>query len=73
MGRHRGQVRSRVWGRDRHRAFDATAWLSEHGAEYGPCQTYSNESWHYEVRPRAVGRGCPPMYADSTRGSEDEQ
>ena len=47
--------------------FDATAWLSEHGAEYGLCQIYGNESWHYELRPRAVGRGCPPMYADSTR------
>ena len=31
--------------------FDATAWLSEHGAEYGLCQIYGNESWHYELRP----------------------
>jgi D-alanyl-D-alanine carboxypeptidase len=42
--------------------FDATAWLSEHGAEYGLCQIYGNEPWHYELRPG----GCPPMYADPT-------
>ena len=43
---------------------DATAWLSEHGAEYGLCQIYGNEPWHYELRPEAGDRGCPPMYAD---------
>jgi zinc D-Ala-D-Ala carboxypeptidase len=46
--------------------FDATAWLSEHGAEYGLCQIYSNEPWHYELRPEASDYGCPPMYADPT-------
>jgi LAS superfamily LD-carboxypeptidase LdcB len=46
--------------------FDATAWLSEHGARYGLCQIYSNEPWHYELRPQAIDRGCPPMYADPT-------
>jgi hypothetical protein len=45
---------------------DATAWLSEHGAGYGLCQIYRNEPWHYELRPEAVGHGCPPMYADPT-------
>jgi zinc D-Ala-D-Ala carboxypeptidase len=45
---------------------DATAWLSEHGAEYGLCQIYGNEPWHYELRPDAVEHGCPPMYADPT-------
>lgn len=45
--------------------FDATAWLSEHGAEYGLCQIYRNEPWHYELRSDAIDRGCPPMYADS--------
>ena len=43
---------------------DATAWLSEHGAEYRLCQIYSNEPWHYELRPEAIAQGCPPMYAD---------
>ena len=47
--------------------FDATAWLSEHGAIYGLCQIYRNEPWHYELRPEAIARGCPPMYADATR------
>ena len=42
----------------------ADSWLSEHGAQYGICQTYVNEPWHYELRPRAVDRGCPKPYAD---------
>jgi zinc D-Ala-D-Ala carboxypeptidase len=46
---------------------DATAWLSGHGAEYGLCQIYGNEPWHYELRPEAIDHGCPPMYADPTR------
>jgi D-alanyl-D-alanine carboxypeptidase len=46
---------------------DAAAWLSEHGAEYGLCQIYSNEPWHYELRPEAIDHGCPPMYADPTQ------
>jgi D-alanyl-D-alanine carboxypeptidase len=45
---------------------DATAWLSEHGAEYGLCQIYANEPWHYELRPGAIDQGCPAMYADPT-------
>jgi D-alanyl-D-alanine carboxypeptidase len=45
---------------------DATAWLSEHGAGYGLCQIYSNEPWHYELRPEASDHGCPSMYADPT-------
>jgi D-alanyl-D-alanine carboxypeptidase len=46
--------------------FDATAWLSDHGSQYGLCQIYRNEPWHYELRPKAAGRGCPRMYADPT-------
>jgi hypothetical protein len=53
--------------------FDATAWLSEHGAEYGLCQIYSNEPWHYELRPEAVDHGCPPMYADPTHDPRMQQ
>ena len=55
------------------RPFDATAWLSEHGAEYGLCQIYSNEPWHYELRPEAIDRGCPPMYADPTHDPRMQQ
>jgi zinc D-Ala-D-Ala carboxypeptidase len=53
--------------------FDATAWLSGHGAQYGLCQIYSNEPWHYELRPEAVDHGCPPMYADPTRDPRMQQ
>jgi hypothetical protein len=45
---------------------DAAAWLSEHGAEHGLCQIYGNEPWHFELRPDAIDRGCPPTYADPT-------
>ena len=45
---------------------DATAWLSEHGADYGLCQIYGNEPWHYELRPEAIDHGCPPVYPDPT-------
>jgi zinc D-Ala-D-Ala carboxypeptidase len=53
--------------------FDATAWLSEHGAEYGLCQIYSNEPWHYELRPKAIGRGCPRLFADPTHDPRMQQ
>ena len=46
--------------------FDATYWLSLHGAAYGLCQIYANESWHFELRPDAVTEGCPPQYPDPT-------
>jgi zinc D-Ala-D-Ala carboxypeptidase len=52
---------------------DAAAWLSEHGAEYGLCQIYSNEPWHYELRPEAVDHGCPPKYADPTHDPRTHQ
>jgi hypothetical protein len=42
----------------------AAVWLSDHGARYRLCQIYRNEPWHYELRPEATDRGCPPMYAD---------
>jgi len=45
---------------------NATRWLSEHGAEFGLCQIYGNEPWHYELRPAAVDHGCPSTYADPT-------
>jgi D-alanyl-D-alanine carboxypeptidase len=53
--------------------FDATAWLSDHGARYGLCQIYSNEPWHYELHPEAINRGCPPMYADPTHDPRMQQ
>jgi len=55
------------------RPSDATAWLSDHGADYGLCQIYSNEPWHYELRPEAADRGCPPVYADPTHDPRMQQ
>ena len=52
---------------------DATTWLSEHGAWYGLCQIYSNEPWHYELRPEAIDDGCPPVYADPTHDPRMQQ
>ena len=52
---------------------DATAWLSKHGAEYGLCQIYSNEPWHYELRTNAIDRGCPRMYGDPTQDPRLQQ
>jgi D-alanyl-D-alanine carboxypeptidase len=52
---------------------DASAWLSEHGAEYGLCQIYGNEPWHYELRPEAVHGSCPAMYADPTSDPRMQQ
>ena len=52
---------------------DATAWLSQHGAAYGLCQIYSNEPWHYELRPEAIDHGCPPMYADAAHDPRLQQ
>lgn len=45
----------------------ARSWLADHGAGYGLCQIYRNEPWHYELRPQAVGSGCPRMFADPTQ------
>ncbi|MEV1131372.1 M15 family metallopeptidase [Agromyces sp. NPDC049794] len=52
---------------------DATVWLSEHGAEYGLCQIYDNEPWHYELRPEAAEHGCPATYADPSEDPRMQQ
>lgn len=52
---------------------DATRWLSEHGSDYGLCQIYRSEPWHYELRPEAIDRRCPPMYADPTQDPRMQQ
>jgi len=51
----------------------AAAWLSEHGVEYGLCQIYGNEPWHYELRPEAIDHGCPAIYADPTHDPRMQQ
>jgi D-alanyl-D-alanine carboxypeptidase len=52
---------------------NAATWLSKHGAQYGLCLIYRNEPWHYELRPSALARGCPPMYADPTQDPRMQQ
>jgi hypothetical protein len=52
---------------------NAAQWLSDHGAQYGLCQIYGNEAWHYELRPEAVDQGCPAMYADPTQDPRMQQ
>jgi D-alanyl-D-alanine carboxypeptidase len=54
-------------------SFDARAWLSEHGVEYGLCRIYGNEPWHYEVRSQAIDHGCPATYADPTHDPRMQQ
>ncbi|MBI9113673.1 M15 family metallopeptidase [Sanguibacter suaedae] len=41
--------------------------LSRRGAQYGLCQVYANEIWHFELRPDAPEQGCPEMYDDPSQ------
>mgnify|MGYP003147280074 CR=1 FL=1 len=43
---------------------DAQFWLMEHGYEFGLCQTFSNERWHFEL-VTAPGEMCPEMRSDA--------
>ena len=40
-------------------------WLGEHGADYGLCQVFANEIWHYELATTPGGQ-CPEMLPDSS-------
>lgn len=42
-------------------------WLQQHGADFGLCQTYANEVWHYEAVTEPGGV-CPPMHDDASHG-----
>lgn len=46
--------------------YDGIDWLVQHGAGYGLCQVYVNESWHFELRPEAIDSGCPVQFADAS-------
>lgn len=46
---------------------DATSWLSQHGDDYGLCQTYANEMWHFELATTPGGE-CPEMRPDASQG-----
>ena len=43
----------------------AADWLSQHGADYGLCQIFANETWHYELATTPGGR-CTDMLPDSS-------
>lgn len=44
---------------------DAQFWLLEHGYEYGLCQSYTNERWHFELTTEPGGT-CAPAKVDAT-------
>ncbi len=44
---------------------NAADWFSRFGYEYGLCQTYANELWHYELTVDP-GEPCPPPLADAS-------
>lgn len=46
---------------------DANSWLSQHGSDYGLCQTYGNEMWHFELAVRP-GEMCPAPLNDASAG-----
>ncbi len=42
--------------------YDADQWLIVNGAQFGLCQIYANEPWHFELAADAMGY-CPPLLA----------
>jgi hypothetical protein len=44
---------------------DADDWLIQHGADYGLCQVFANEIWHFELAT-TPGGPCPELLPDST-------
>lgn len=45
----------------------ADDWLIQHGADYGLCQAYANEMWHFELLT-TPGGDCPPQLSDAAAG-----
>lgn len=43
---------------------NAVDWMIRYGVEYGFCQTYSNELWHYELT--AVAGQCQAPLPDAS-------
>lgn len=44
---------------------DADNWLTQHGTDYGLCQIYANEIWHFELAT-TPGGDCPELLPDAT-------
>jgi D-alanyl-D-alanine carboxypeptidase len=38
----------------------AADWMVQHGSDFGLCQTYGNEMWHFELATEPGG-DCPPQ------------
>lgn len=45
-------------------ATDADYWLIQYGADFGLCQTYANEIWHFELATSPGGE-CPEQLPDA--------
>ncbi len=43
---------------------DGYSWMNIHSTEFGLCQVYANEMWHYELLTEPGGE-CPPMKQDA--------
>ncbi|KQZ68860.1 M15 family metallopeptidase [Nocardioides sp. Root151] len=52
---------------------ESAEWLADHGDDYGLCQIYRNEPWHFELRTEAADDGCPEMYDDPTQDPRMQQ
>ncbi len=46
---------------------DADSWLSVNGSDYGLCQTYANEIWHFQLMTDPGGT-CPAPLTDASGG-----
>ncbi|OYD61044.1 M15 family metallopeptidase [Rhodococcus sp. OK302] len=48
---------------------NADDWLIQHGSDYGLCQTYANEMWHFELATHPGG-DCPPQLSNPSEEGE---
>jgi D-alanyl-D-alanine carboxypeptidase len=46
---------------------EADDWLIRHGSDYGLCQAYANELWHFELLT-TPGGDCPPALPNAAGG-----
>jgi hypothetical protein len=44
---------------------DAAYWLAQYGSDYGLCQVYAHEIWHYELLTEPGGE-CPAIRTDAS-------
>jgi len=44
---------------------EAQLWLQQYGSEFGLCQVFANERWHYELAT-TPGGSCPDMLEDAS-------